>query len=72
MATKIEEDMKQKDEFLRYIGHELKTPLAKIKFAIEKRDFKTEIDEYIKQLLFLEFIKTKELKKIDLTSMSLL
>ena len=69
MATKIEEDMKQKDEFLRYIGHELKTPLAKIKFAIEKRDFKTinqstnEIDEYIKQLLFLEFIKTKELKK---------
>ncbi len=68
MADTITKNIRERDEFIRYIGHELKTPLAKIEFAIEKGDLKTiktsakQIDEYIKKLLYLQFIKESNLK----------
>jgi len=38
MASKIEDLIKTREELLRDIGHELRTPIAKGKFAIEKID----------------------------------
>ena len=36
MAQNLEELIKTREELLRDIGHELRTPIAKGKFAIEK------------------------------------
>jgi two-component system OmpR family sensor kinase len=38
MAINLEESIKTREELLRDIGHELRTPIAKGKFAIEKID----------------------------------
>ena len=38
MASSLENSIKTREELLRDIGHELRTPIAKGKFAIEKID----------------------------------
>ncbi len=38
MAEKIEEGINERENLLKFIGHELKTPLAKARFALEKKD----------------------------------
>ncbi len=65
MAKEINLSIKEREDFIKYIGHELKTPLAKLKFAIEKQDIEKiktltkNIEELINELIFIHLI-TKE------------
>lgn len=73
MADKLEKEIKTKEELLRDIGHELKTPITKGKFAIEKIDDKNQkelfkkifddLDSLTSELIELEKLNSKELNK---------
>jgi two-component system OmpR family sensor kinase len=67
MAKALKESIEDRETFLRYIGHEIKTPLAKTKFAIERGNLELvgqnvdEIDKFITQLLNFHLITRENL-----------
>lgn len=73
MADKLEKEIRTKEELLRDIGHELKTPITKGKFAVEKIEdssqkelFKkifNDLDSLTSELIELEKLNSKELNK---------
>ncbi|QKF68604.1 two-component system sensor histidine kinase [Arcobacter venerupis] len=73
MANSLENSIKTREELLRDIGHELRTPIAKGKFAIEKIDDFSQ-KELLKKIFFdLEILTNEliELEKLDLTKLNL-
>lgn len=64
MASNLEELIKTREELLRDIGHELRTPIAKGKFAIEKIDNFSQKELLIKIFSDLETL-TNELIKLE-------
>ena len=73
MASSLENSIKSREELLRDIGHELRTPIAKGKFAIEKID-----DFFQKELLKKIFIDLEtltneliELEKLNVNKLNL-
>ncbi|GAB6046003.1 hypothetical protein JCM11957_16020 [Caminibacter profundus] len=77
MAKEVNLSIKEREDFIKYIGHELKTPIAKLKFAIEKKDIEkikiltSNIEELINELIFIHLI-TKENMKITTFKVSTL
>lgn len=64
MATTLEESIKTREELLRDIGHELRTPIAKGKFAIEKiNDFSQK--ELLKKIFIDLETLTNELIELE-------
>jgi two-component system OmpR family sensor kinase len=55
MASSLENLIKTREELLRDIGHELRTPIAKGKFAIEK------IDDFSQKELLKKIFKDLEI-----------
>lgn len=51
MASSLEELIKTRQELLKDIGHELRTPIAKGKFAIER------IDDFSQKELLKKYLK---------------
>jgi len=78
MAITIKEQIAQRENLLKFIGHELKTPLAKAKFALEKGDSATlgealsQIERLTKRTLELHLIDTQSLKREPLDIETLL
>ena len=73
MATSLEKFIKTKEELLRDIGHELRTPIAKGKFAIEKIDDFSQKELLKKIFCDLETLTNEliELEKLNLTTLNL-
>lgn len=73
MANSLENSIKTREELLRDIGHELRTPIAKGKFAIEKIDDFSQKELLKKIFLDLEILTNEliELEKLDLTKLNL-
>lgn len=73
MASSLEKFIKTKEELLRDIGHELRTPIAKGKFAIEKIDDFSQKELLKKIFLDLETLTNEllELEKLDLTKLNI-
>lgn len=67
MATRLENLIKTREELLRDIGHELRTPIAKGKFAIEKIDNFSQKELLKKIFLDLEVLTNDliELEKLN-------
>lgn len=73
MAISLENSIKTREELLRDIGHELRTPIAKGKFAIEKIDDFSQKELLKKIFSDLEILTNEliELEKLDLTKLNL-
>lgn len=73
MATSLENSIKTREELLRDIGHELRTPIAKGKFAIEKIDNFSQKELLKKIFVDLEILTNEliELEKLNLTKLNL-
>ncbi len=73
MATSLEKFIKTKEELLRDIGHELRTPIAKGKFAIEKIENESQKELFKKIFIDLETLTNEliELEKLELTKLNL-
>ena len=73
MASSLENSIKTREELLRDIGHELRTPIAKGKFAIEKIDDFSQKELLKKIFCDLETLTNEliELEKLDLTKLNL-
>ena len=73
MATSLENSIKTREELLRDIGHELRTPIAKGKFAIEKIDDFSQKELLKKIFVDLEILTNEliELEKLNLTKLNL-
>ena len=73
MATSLENSIKTREELLRDIGHELRTPIAKGKFAIEKIDDFSQKELLKKIFIDLEILTNEliELEKLNLTKLNL-
>ena len=72
MAASLENSIKTREELLRDIGHELRTPIAKGKFAIEKIDDFSQKELLKKIFKDLELLTNEllELEKLDLTKLN--
>ncbi|MDK2046256.1 ArsS family sensor histidine kinase [Aliarcobacter butzleri] len=73
MASSLENSIKTREELLRDIGHELRTPIAKGKFAIEKIDDFSQKELLKKIFSDLESLTNEliELEKLNLTKLNL-
>ena len=73
MATSLENSIKTREELLRDIGHKLRTPIAKGKFAIEKIDDFSQKELLKKIFVDLEILTNEliELEKLNLTKLNL-
>ena len=73
MASSLENSIKTREELLRDIGHELRTPIAKGKFAIEKIDDFSQKELLKKIFCDLETLTNEliELEKLDLIKLNL-
>jgi two-component system, OmpR family, sensor kinase len=73
MANSLENSIKTREELLRDIGHELRTPIAKGKFAIEKIDDFSQKELLKKIFLDLEILTNEliELEKLNLTKLNI-
>ena len=73
MAISLENSIKTREELLRDIGHELRTPIAKGKFAIEKIDDFSQKELLKKIFSDLEILTNEliELEKLDLTKLNI-
>lgn len=73
MARSLENSIKTREELLRDIGHELRTPIAKGKFAIEKIDDFSQKELLKKIFCDLETLTNEliELEKLDLIKLNL-
>ena len=73
MASNLQNSIKTREELLRDIGHELRTPIAKGKFAIEKIDNSFQKDFLKKIFIDLETLTNEliELEKIDLVKLNI-
>ncbi len=73
MASSLESSIKTREELLRDIGHELRTPIAKGKFAIEKIDDFSQKELLKKIFSDLETLTNEliELEKLNLTTLNL-
>lgn len=73
MASSLENSIKTREELLRDIGHELRTPIAKGKFALEKIDDFSQ-KELLKKIFYdLENLTNEliELEKLNITKLNL-
>ena len=67
MAKELKSALNDRENLLRYIGHEIKTPLAKAKFAIENRDLNQlkcdikDIEKFVEEILNMHLITSKNL-----------
>ena len=73
MASSLENSIKTREELLRDIGHELRTPIAKGKFAIEKIDDFSQKELLKKIFSDLETLTNEliELEKLNLAKLNL-
>lgn len=73
MASSLENSIKTREELLRDIGHELRTPIAKGKFAIEKIDDFSQKELLKKIFSDLESLTNEliELEKLNLAKLNL-
>ncbi len=69
MARSLQEAIEGRENLLKYIGHEIKTPLAKIKFAVENKDLglikksSEEIDSFVGEILDMHMLTSGTLDK---------
>ena len=76
MADKLQSAIKAREELLRDVGHELRTPIAKGKFALENiqnsKDKEvlsqalSDLDELTTQILHLQMLENKGVLRIEL------
>ncbi|MFY9100693.1 ArsS family sensor histidine kinase [Aliarcobacter cryaerophilus] len=73
MASSLENSIKTREELLRDIGHELRTPIAKGKFAIEKIDDFSQKELLKKIFSDLESLTNEliELEKLNLAKLNI-
>jgi two-component system OmpR family sensor kinase len=81
MANNLENQIKTKEELLRDIGHELRTPITKGKFAVEKIQNETQkellqkifidLETLTNELIELEKLNSNELEKTTFESETL-
>ncbi|RXJ97209.1 histidine kinase [Arcobacter sp. AHV-9/2010] len=73
MASSLENSIKTREELLRDIGHELRTPIAKGKFAIEKIDDSSQKELLKKIFNDLERLTSEliELEKLNISKLNL-
>ncbi|MCT7580955.1 ArsS family sensor histidine kinase [Aliarcobacter butzleri] len=73
MASSLENSIKTREELLRDIGHELRTPIAKGKFAIEKIDDFSQKELLKKIFSDLEILTNEliELEKLNLAKLNI-
>ncbi|GGD45194.1 two-component sensor histidine kinase [Malaciobacter pacificus] len=82
MANNLENQIKTKEELLRDIGHELRTPITKGKFAVEKIDDEgqkellqkifIDLETLTNELIELEKLNSNELEKTTFESETLI
>jgi len=68
MAIELENSFKERENLLKYIGHELNTPLSKAKFALENGDYTllndmlSDMKHLIEEILNLHMLEKKRFK----------
>jgi len=78
MAKILQQNIEDRENLLKYIGHELKTPLAKAKFALEMREFThlqksiEEIELFVKEILHMHLITMQNLNKTTFKAQTLI
>ena len=68
LAKELKKSIEDRENLLKFIGHEIKTPLTKAKFALEKKDITLlkknikDIDIYVSEILNMHLLTTQNLK----------
>ncbi len=69
MATALKQNIDDRENLLRFFGHEIRTPLAKAQFALQKRDHKLikrnlkEIEVFVDEVLNMHLITDTNLNR---------
>jgi len=67
LAESLQNSIQERENLLKFIGHELKTPLAKAKFALDKKDITTlaknieDIERLVNEILHMHLLSTQNL-----------
>jgi two-component system OmpR family sensor kinase len=68
MARDLKESFEDRENLIRYFGHEIRTPLAKAKYALEQKNVKLlkenliQIEKFVNDVLTLHLIKSDNFK----------
>ncbi len=68
LAQSLQNSIQERENLLKFIGHELKTPLAKAKFALERKDIVTltknikDIERLVNEILHMHVFSMQNLK----------
>jgi len=78
MAEDLKRAIEDRENLMRYFGHEIKTPLAKAKYAYEKRELELlnrailQIERFVDEVFNLHLINSKNLKKENFLATTLI
>ena len=78
MAKALQRSIEDRENLLKYIGHELKTPLAKAEFALEMKDLNLlqknikDIEIFVSEILNMHLLTTQNLKKSKFKAQTLI
>ncbi len=67
LAESLQNSIQERENLLKFIGHELKTPLAKAKFALERKDIATltknikDLERLVNEILHMHLLSTQTL-----------
>ncbi len=68
LAKELQKSIEDRENILKFIGHEIKTPLTKAKFALEKKDLSLlkknikDIDLFVSEILNMHLLTAQNLK----------
>ncbi len=69
MAKKLKESFLERENLLRYFGHEIRTPLAKAQYALENKEYEKiqknlqDIQKFVQEVLNMHLINAKNFHK---------
>ncbi len=78
MAKDLKSSFEERENLLRYFGHEIRTPLTKAKYALESRNLKDieknliQIEKFTKDVLNMHLISSKNLKRKEFLATTLI
>jgi len=78
MAKELKESFQDRENLLRYFGHEIRTPLAKARYALEAKNLEEldknlqDIQKFVENVLNMHLITSKNLQKENFLASTLI